>query len=109
MNNFSNRDATTKTRFSSGNLAINTTKLYKLQGNMEICENCKRKDKENKNIQTKELNEIIEADKINFQTGNNKIEKVKFFFAEISSCSFVRQFLLRVFGSRKYLEDIRKN
>ena len=43
---------------------------------MEICENCKRKDKENKNIQTKELNEIIEADKINFQTGNNKIEKV---------------------------------
>ena len=31
LNNFNNRNATTKTRFSSGNLVINTSKWYNLQ------------------------------------------------------------------------------
>ena len=53
QNNFSNRNAITKTRFSFGNLPINTTKWYNLQEaeeDMKSCENCKRKVIENNNI-----------------------------------------------------------
>ena len=67
---------------------------------MKIRENCKRKDKENNNIRRKALNDINEVGHINFQIGNNKIEKLKLFFAEVSSGSFFRQFLVRFFGSK---------
>ena len=53
QNNFNNRNARTKTRFSSGNLEINITKWYNLQEaeeDMKNCDNCKRKEIENKNI-----------------------------------------------------------
>ena len=50
LNNFNNRNAITKTRFSSGNLAINTIKWYNLQEDMKNCENCIRKEIENNNI-----------------------------------------------------------
>ena len=60
--------AGTKTRFSSGNLAINTTKWHNLKEDMKICENCKRKEIENNNIRRKALNDINEVDHINFQT-----------------------------------------
>ena len=76
---------------------------------MKIRENCKRKDKENNNIRRKALNDINEVGHINFQIGNNKTERLKFFFAEVSSGSFFRQLLVRFFGSKKYSEDIRRN
>ena len=78
MNNFNNRNAITKTRFSSGNLAINTTKWYNLQEDMKICENYKRKEIGNNNIRRKALSDINEIDHINIQTGN-KIGKTKIF------------------------------
>ena len=43
----------TKRRFSSDNLAINTTKWHNLQeaeDDMKNCENCKKKEIENNNI-----------------------------------------------------------
>ena len=89
MNNFIKRNAITKTRVSSGNLVINTTEWYSLQGDMKIRENCKRKDKENNNIRRKALNDINEVGHINFQIGNNKMEKLKFFFSEVSSGFFL--------------------
>ena len=52
-----NRNAITKTRFSSHNLAINTTKWYKLQEVTKICENCKGNKKEN------EIHVIFSCDK----------------------------------------------
>ena len=69
-------------------LAINTTKWYNLQEDMKNCENCERNEIESNNIQRKVLSHINEIDHINFQTGN-KIEKLKFFFAEVSSGSFL--------------------
>ena len=36
LSNFNNRNATTKTRFSSVNLAINTTKWYNLQEDKKL-------------------------------------------------------------------------
>ena len=53
QNNFNNRNAMTKRRFSSDNLAINTTKWHNLQeaeDDMKNCENCKRKEIENNKI-----------------------------------------------------------
>ena len=69
-------------------LAINTTKWYNLQEDMKNCENCKRNEIESNKIRRKILNHINEIDHINFQTGS-KIEKLKFFFAEVSSGSFL--------------------
>ena len=82
LNNFNNRSAITKTRSSSGNLAINTTKWYEALEDMKICENCKRKEIQNNNIRRKALSVINEVDHINFQTRNN-IEKLKFFFSKV--------------------------
>ena len=82
LNNFNNRNAITKTRSSSGNLAINTTNWYKPLEDMKICENCKRKERDNNNIRRKALSVINEVDHINFQTRNN-IEKLKFFFSNV--------------------------
>ena len=59
-----------------------------LQENMKNCQNCKRKEIENNNIRRKALNDINQVDRINFQTGN-KIEKLQFFFVEVSSGSFL--------------------
>ena len=89
LNNFSNRNAITKTRFSCGNLAINKTQWHNLQEDMKNCQNCKRKEIENNNIRRKALNDINQVDRINFQTGN-KIEKLQFFFVEVSSGSFLQ-------------------
>ena len=55
---------------------------------MKNCENCKRKETENNNIRRKALNDINEVDHISFQTGNT-IVKLKFFFSEVSSASFL--------------------
>ena len=55
---------------------------------MKNCKNCNRKKIENNNNRRKALNDINELDHINFQTGN-KIEKLKFFFSEVSSGSFL--------------------
>ena len=49
-------------------------------------ENCKRKGIQNNNNRRITLNDINEADYINFQRGN-KIEKLKLLFAEVSSSS----------------------
>ena len=89
LNNFKNRNAITKTRFSSGNLAINTTQWYNLQEDLKNCQNRKRKEIENNNIRRKALNHINEVDHINVQTGN-KIEKLQFFFGKVSSGSFLQ-------------------
>ena len=45
---FNNRNAITKIRLSSHNLAINATKWYNLQEDMNICKICEKKEKENK-------------------------------------------------------------
>ena len=55
---------------------------------MKNCENCKTKEIENNNIRMRALNDINEADHVNFQTGN-KIQKLKFLFSEVSSGSFL--------------------
>ena len=90
---FNNRNALTKTRFLSHNLAINTTKWYNLQEYQKIYEDCERKEKENEihiicNIRRRALNDINEVGNINFQTGN-KIKKTKTFFAEVSLLKFL--------------------
>ena len=103
LNSFNNRNAITKARFSSLNFAINSSKYYNLQENIEICENCQRKEIENEihmifsrdkydNIQKKAIKDINEVDNINFQT-KNKIEKLKLFFAKGSSGSFLQTVL----------------
>ena len=56
----------------------------------------------------KVLNDINLVNNINFQT-KNKIEKLKLFFAEGSSGSFFRQFLVRLFESMKFSEETRRN
>ena len=61
---------------------------------MKNCENCERNEIESNNIQRKVLNHINEIDHINFQIGN-KTEKLNFFFAEVSSGSFLSQLLVR--------------
>ena len=55
---------------------------------MKNCKNCNKKKIENNNNRRKALNDINELDHINFQTGN-KIERLKFFFSEVSSGSFL--------------------
>ena len=50
FHDFNNRNAITKIRFSSHNFAINTSKGYNLQEDMEIRKNCEKKDIENKII-----------------------------------------------------------
>ena len=80
---------------------------------MKNCENCMRKEIENNNIRKKALNDINEVDHINFQTGN-KIEKLKLknfrkTLPKFLQVLFFRQFLVRVFESRKYSEEIRRN
>ena len=47
LNIFNNRIAITKITLSSHNLAINTSKRYKLHEDMKIYKNCKRKEIEN--------------------------------------------------------------
>ena len=47
LNSFKNRNAITKARFSSDNLAINTTQRYSLQEDLKNCQNCKKKEIEN--------------------------------------------------------------
>ena len=47
LNTFNNRNAITKTRFPSPNLAINTTKWYNVQEDIKLYENFKRKETEN--------------------------------------------------------------
>ena len=97
LNNFNNRNATTKTRFSSSNAAINSTKQYHLQEDIKISKNCQRKEIENEihtifscdkygNIQRKALNGINEVDNINFQTKDNieKLELLQTFFRYFS-------------------------
>ena len=41
---FSNKNAVTEKIFSFHNLAMDTTECYNLQDDMNICENCKRKE-----------------------------------------------------------------
>ena len=47
MHKFNNRNAITKIRLSSHNLAINTTKWYNLEEDINICKNCEKKEIEN--------------------------------------------------------------
>ena len=60
------------------------------------------------NIRRKALNDVNEVNNIDFQK-RNKIEKLKLLFVEGSLCSFVREILVRVFESKKYSEEIRRN
>ena len=54
---------------------------------MKNCQNCKRKEIENNN-RRKALNDINEVIALIFKTGN-KTEKLQYFFAEVSSGSFL--------------------
>ena len=92
LNNFNNKNAITKTKFSSGNLAINTTQWYILQEDMKNCQNCKRKEIENNNIRRKALNDINEVIALIFKQETR--QKLQFFFAEV----FLGSFLQTVIG-----------
>ena len=112
LNNFNNRNAITKIRFSSHNLALNTTKWYNLQEGMKICKNYEKKEIENEihiifscnkydNIRKKAFNNTNEVDNIKLQIGN-KIEKLKLFFAEgsLKALNIFRQLLITAFEYR---------
>ena len=43
LNNFNNKSAITKIRFSSHNFATNITKWYNHQEDIKICKNCEKK------------------------------------------------------------------
>ena len=121
LNNFNNRNAITKIRFSSHNFALNTTKWYNLQEGMKICKNYEKKEIENEihiifscnkydNIRKKAFNNTNEVDNIKLQIGN-KIEKLKLFFAEgsLKALNIFGQFLMRTFESRYQTVEIIRN
>ena len=93
LNIFNNRIAITKITLSSHNLAINTSKRYKLHEDMKIYKNCKRKEIENEiymifscdkydKIWKKPFKDLNEVDNIKLQIGN-KLEKLKVFITQI--------------------------
>ena len=93
LNIFNNRIAITKITLSSHNLAINTSKRYKLHEDMKIYKNCKRKEIENEiymifscdkydKIWKKTFKDLNEVDNIKLQIGN-KLEKLKVFITQI--------------------------
>ena len=54
---------------------------------MKNCQNCKRKEIENNNIRRKALNDINEVIALIFKQETR--QKLQFFFAEVSSGSFL--------------------